>query len=801
MKNLVRSLTPLGLMIAACGGTVDAVVGGPDASGTDHPAAPTSMPSPPAPTTPPAEWTTVTRITRENAEPGDSLGEAIAATDSTIVATSKLRDDQGRQGTGLVFFGKVDASWKRHQSLFLGRDVRIGKLALSNDVAVAVTTSGMNHVPAIVTLARGPKGWIRSADVPSFGPTEPICDVTMSGARALAIGASGAFRIYARKGASWSLEYAGTVQAKSAGGVSHCARGAIAEGRAVIAQPAGAFDGAGVEVAALRVLEAQGGWHETTTLMLEDTTHQSVVENSQAEVHLATAGDWLFVSTPRGNYNGKRRADGVQLFRKTNAGWLQADDVRLSPTQARCNNACAIAADDHKLIVKVDYHTDDPDKASLIVFRRDESDAWVQSQALDVDNGDSNNVVVTALAMGGSTVVRSQAASNIAAEKAGALRVFTESGDGTLSPASTGTSYGSYAYTSPGAATGLLTTNDSAMGITYFGSWLDVNGGQVVLPFGEGTHAHVLDGTARGGAATSQFTALNPAPSTPIKVRVTDDGQYGFSGAKPDVTVTDLTPAGVTGTPIHLVPEAIIDGHSFRMATPLDVDTFVVLASSFYAAPTSNFNSFFYVFERISGDWRQTARLEAPYLEARDNGWGPIVRLEGGHLFLASAGANAIDVYERSGARGWAKTSSITPSSQAIRHLAGATFDGDRIAVSAWVDEVVGYSTFIFERAGNAWTERTRIDQTLPGIVRATALRGDLIARTIVGSSPDPNVVEVFTRRDGGYQLVQRTHAFQGPANFGLGPIAIGDGFIAVGAPAENSSTHLSTGALYLIER
>ena len=200
----------------------------------------------------------------------------------------------------------------------------------------------------------------------------------------------------------------------------------------VLAQPAGVFNAAGLEVAGLRILEAQGGWHETTTLVLDDTTHQSVVNDASAELHLATAGEWLFVSTPRGAY------DGVQLYHNTNAGWRQANSIELSPKQGRCIQACSLIADEYKLIVKLDYNADGLPKESEVVFRCGESGAWVESQRLNLDNRDQSSDNVTALAMGGSTVVMSHSTSNIAAEKAGALRVFTEAGDGTISPASTG---------------------------------------------------------------------------------------------------------------------------------------------------------------------------------------------------------------------------------------------------------------------------------------------------------------------------------------------------------------------------
>jgi len=209
----------------------------------------------------------------------------------------------------------------------------------------------------------------------------------------------------------------------------------------------------------------------------------------------------------------------------------------------------------------------------------------------------------------------------------------------------------------------------------------------------------------------------------------------------------------------------------FGANVAIDGDTAVVGANADHPPGTTNRTSdqrgAAYIFERIQGEWRRTAKLLS------DSGpeFGQEVDIDGDTIVVSQFDEaddmrqtvdGVVYVFEKI-ENEWVESARLTGDAEPGAFATSVAISGDTIVVGAQHDDVQGNDTgaaFIFVRDGSGWTRQSKIYQSDPDATftghhfgKAVAIEGD----TIAVSAPNDNTIAyhsgavyVFVRDTGG---------------------------------------------------
>ena len=217
-----------------------------------------------------------------------------------------------------------------------------------------------------------------------------------------------------------------------------------------------------------------------------------------------------------------------------------------------------------------------------------------------------------------------------------------------------------------------------------------------------------------------------------------------------------------------LIGNAALSMDMFGESIGLDGDLAVV-GSSELSFPDFGAGSA-YVFERITGDWSQSARLVAP-----DGGpaqaFGRSVAIDAGTILVGSdqddpGGPNgmtgAVFVFERTAAETWERTARLVPSDGSAGDLFGWSVDlnGERALVGSWRHAGMSGAAYVYRRTAGGWIEEAKL--TAPdgeptdelgfhvGLDEARAIAG---ARNDDDANTDAGAAYVFARNGTAWSL------------------------------------------------
>ena len=273
----------------------------------------------------------------------------------------------------------------------------------------------------------------------------------------------------------------------------------------------------------------------------------------------------------------------------------------------------------------------------------------------------------------------------------------------------------------------------------------------------------------------------------------------------------------VDGAPLN--PSAPAEGDEYGWGAAIEGDVLAVSAPYHDAAGQDTGAVF--VFERIDGEWLETAYLTPEYPDS--HGWfGRWIALEQGRLVIGAPYEDVIGldgvriddsgiayVYEKVGGE-WRRTGTLLPAAP----KAGASFGwsvsiwGDRIAVSAWQDTVgdmmVGSVTTYIQRKG-LWQPEAIFQPQDPTHLHMFGRDIELYENILVVGAPgddtiaeDAGAIFVWHYYANQWNFAGKLLASDGAAADRLGSqVALQDGWLASGG-YDHDTPAWSNGAVYV---
>ena len=226
-----------------------------------------------------------------------------------------------------------------------------------------------------------------------------------------------------------------------------------------------------------------------------------------------------------------------------------------------------------------------------------------------------------------------------------------------------------------------------------------------------------------------------------------------------------------------------------------------------------------YVFQRTDSGWTERAKLAANDGDSEDN-FGASVALADGIALVGAANdedphgerGGAAYVFEGSGGD-WEQASKLTASDGDSRDDFGmaVALTGETALIGAPADEdpngLLGGSAYVFERAGGAWTERTKLAPENGGEAdffgRTVAVAGDTAVVSAVLDA-DPNgeragSAYVFERTDGDWRERVKLLPTDGDDRDVFGSaVAVADDTALIGAAADEDPNGSDAGSAYV---
>lgn len=268
----------------------------------------------------------------------------------------------------------------------------------------------------------------------------------------------------------------------------------------------------------------------------------------------------------------------------------------------------------------------------------------------------------------------------------------------------------------------------------------------------------------------------------------TGDGVVFDSGT---ALVWERTPAGWVQTQTLFATDGHI-GDAFGWDVATNGTSIVAGASD------ANSNGVFesgavYAFERAGSAWVQSQRIEPPLVSVH-GAFGWRVVLAGDTLFVSYRelgadlpGGTPIEVFGRFGGT-WTQVGSIAASDTGVVHEFGRELASDGTTLVAL--GTVGFASYVyvFDRAGDAWTQTARLSVSTPASNEppaSCAVSGDVIAVGVPSEGVSHSgAVQLFERGVTGWVAGSRLTQAQPPTNARLGlAVALEGSMLVAGAP------------------
>jgi hypothetical protein len=764
MSSAMRTIL-LSLFLVGCGGTVNVInAGSSDAGpGEDAPAVVDATPPSDAASSP--AWTAATKLTRNDALPGDGLGGVVAATDRAIFASSKARSADGKSINAVYVFERPgDYAFYRVGRLDLGAGEEVAAMAASGTtLLVSVRTPDPNQGPTPTRLDvydRGPDRWALRGSM-----NAAACAIAFDGSVAAISSPGGAYRVLdAGPGApsTWAEEQAGSASVPSNSNVT-CPKLAATARRVVV--------GGLNEVTVLD--KGAQGWDKASFAPPPGRFPSPAV--------VALAGHDAIAVVPT-DYGPKT---SVFLFTQDAGGTFSSAAI---PVPLECvNGGCSLVADDARIVVGSFGVTK--------VLRP--GGGWHVDQELD---GGEN----ASLALAGPILARGEAGNGAAAEAAGAVNAFFER---TFIAPTFELDIGAPLTASDAASVGNFGFDDDAGSHWAYRRDFGVSAavfqdGRVAIADQQAVRMYARSGSA--WSETGELLAI-PEQSQIRAMAVSSDVVAAAAGLEgPDTAVLMFTRGadGRWSAPTPL-PIDFNDWHTKGAALALDGTTLLEAAPWVYSgAPPVTFLTFH---ERgADGAWTQTARFDIQESDDAVERYPRIFAMNGGHALVSPIVALTIGVYERD-ASGWKAAGTLDASP--LTRPETCAIAGDA-AVCAGRDADHHPVMTLFAHGAGGWSRVSA--QTLApeldwdpyqygywGDYPRVAMCGDLV---VVATGDRAGLFQRSGDALAQVKLFDPTDVGRSGGSFGAA-LALGEGLVVIGAPSEGTGGHTSAGAAYVFWR
>ena len=555
-----------------------------------------------------------------------------------------------------------------------------------------------------------------------------------------------------------------------------------------------------------------GEWSQQAKLIDDDGQQLDAFGDS-----VALAGDTALIGVPGETDVNGTAAGAVYVFERTDGEWTET--TVLFPgdgdSEDRFGNDLAVAGDTALVGAPGDEDPNGDDAGSAYVFQRTDS-GWTERAKLAANDGDSEDNFGASVALAdGIALVGAANDEDPHGERGGAAYVFEGSG-------------GDWEQASKLTASDGDSRDDFGMAVALTGETALIGAPADEDPNGLlGGSAYVFE---RAGGAWTERTKLAPenggeedffgrtvamAGDTAVVSAVLDADPNGERAGS--AYVFERTDGGWRER-VKLLPTDGDDRDVFGSAVAVADDTALVGAPG-DEDPNGDDAGSAYVFQRTDSGWTERAKLAANDGDSEDN-FGASVALADGIALVGAANdedphgerGGAAYVFEGSGGD-WEQASKLTASDGDSRDDFGmaVALTGETALIGAPADEdpngLLGGSAYVFERAGGAWTERTKLAPENGGeedfFGRTVAMAGDTAVVSAVLDA-DPNgeragSAYVFERTDGGWRERVKLLPTDGDDRDVFGSaVAVADDTALIGAAADEDPNGSDAGSAYV---
>lgn len=612
----------------------------------------------------------------------------------------------------------------------------------------------------------------------------------------------------------------------------------------------GAFDakiGDNYQQGAAYVFTKEGdAWTEVQKLVASDGAGMA---NFGAAV--AFAGDAILVGAISANVGGNSDQGAVYVFSASGGVWTEVQEIAGNEGGSGDAFGNAIVANDSVALIGAKGATvsGNPLQGKVYVFTQS-GGTWTQDQVLTADDGASNDLFGSSLALDGSTAIVGAPTLTYNFNHAGWAYVFTSS-NGTwtqgqkIIPNETaiGDQFG-YAVGLAGD-TALITStgNQFAHGAAYvfhndagtwsetqqfapsdsasgdeFGNVLAMSGTTAIIGAQRmmvGDHQGAAYVFAADGSGTwNQTQQFTEASGTSLDFF---GGAVGFDGTTALIGVPGATVDGAQfqGTasfyavqggatlPVQEVGASDgAQGDDFGISVALDGDTALI-----GAAYKNGGQGAAYVFVQSNGTWTETQKLVAS--DGAANDWfGQSVALDGDTAVIGAPqylnfGNGAAYVFTQSGGT-WSESQKLTADDGVGRDQLGISVavDGTEVLVGAYGAAFYQGAVYAFTESGGSWTQVQKLVAGDPsqnadfGV--SVALEGTTALIGAYGDASYQGAVYVFGQAAGTWSQAQKLVASDGAANghFGIS-VALDGNRALVGAEGATVGANSHQGEAY----
>ncbi|MFZ4430117.1 MAG: immunoglobulin domain-containing protein, partial [Phycisphaerales bacterium] len=743
---------------------------------------------------------------------GSTVGTSaeLFITSATIVAAPRCGPVQLIDSAGLAGdrFGSVSMSG---DTILIGADKR----AIGGNV-------DQGHA---IIFRRTSAGYVREATLfdaagvagDNFGnATAIIGNTAVVGAWLATIdgrAAQGAAYVYTRVGGSWVLQQK-LVAADGAAGDSFGV--SLAFDGDTIALGAYRHDvGSAANRGAVYVFTRSGStWSQQTKLLASDGSAGDTFGNS---VHLR--GDDLIVGAPTDATAVGAQAGSAYVFTRSGAIWTQQS--KLVPSDARAGDFFGSVAIESDVAVVGAFGSDvgsNVNQGAAYVFRR-MGTAWTQESKLVAPGGSAGDSFGLHVVMRDGTIAVGALLDDVGvATDAGSVHVF----------ANTGSSWQQQArLEAPGGGSGVNDQFGFPIAITddaiVVGASLDDVNGRI-----DQGSAWIFSKVAGAWLTGDSSVPVNGEIGDTIGESIAVDGDTMAVGAPGDNIVAALDQGSVRilvrrggqwEAQATVLAADGAAGDRFGSSVSIAGDVLVVgAAGDDLPAPAGADSGSVYVFTRSGTSWTQLAKLTASDASA-GAGLGQSVSLSGDSIAAGAAGVNAgegaVYVFSRSGAT-WAQQARIVAADRAAGDAFGfaVALRAEELLVGSPADDgaagIDQGSIYAFARSGGAWTQVVRL-------VASDAAAGDAFGSSVaigeswvaagapaddVGASINQGAVHVFGRSGGSWAHAARLVAADGSAGDALGSaVAVAGDMIVAGAQFDDIGLAVDGGSAVVFTR
>lgn len=665
-------------------------------------------------------WILQAKLVAEDAAAGDSFGESVAIS-GTSVAVGAYGDDDGGSSSGSAYvFIREESAWTQQAKLTAddaAEDDHFGRsLALSGDTVVAGASGdddgGTSSGSAYVFTREGSL-WTQQAKLTANDPTaydlfgtvvDVAGDVVAVGAPKDDDGGSdaGSVYVFARNGSTWDQQ--AELTADDSNDDDRFGAAVAISGDSLLVGASQDDDGGSASGSAYVFIRDGSTWTQQAKLVADDAA-----AGDRLGLAVGISGDAVVVGAYRNDDNGTD-SGSAYIFGRSGSTWTQQEKLVADDAAAEDGFGRAVAIFGDSVVVGA-YGNDNAgsNSGSAYLYTRG-AGGWILRARLVGGDAADHDYFGTSVAISGDTLVVGASHDDDGGSGSGSAYLFVRNGLIWSQQAKL--------------------TADDATGNDRFGRSVAISGDIVIVGASGDSHAGTSSGSAyifaRNGSTWAQQTKLTAPDAAKwayfgISVAVSGDAvAVGAKGDNNDAGGVYLyTRAGSTwALQTKLTASDADSGDEFGRSVAMSPDGMVVGAPKGEAVEHL-FSGSAYIFARAGDTWVQQAKLAADDAGEWDY-FGSSVAISGNAVAVGAYADNdhgsdsgSVYLFARDGAT-WSQQAKLIAHDAASEDRFGhaVSMSGDTVVVGAYGDDDAGPlsgSAYVFAHNGSTWTQQAKL--------------------------------------------------------------------------------------------